>query len=254
MRRTKWVELVVIGLLAGAIATLCAILIPWLPTAASRQAGRITFVYWFATVICLFIFAVVMAILDLRDDQLPGRSPGDWSDGPPVHGHTTIEIVWTVIPAVLVTSISIVERDRPDPERQRRHEPARRQGDRAAVRLAVPVPERARPTRSCGCPSTGRSSCEITATDVIHSFWVPEFAQKQDAVPGQVNDPRHHADKVNDASTVHPVICTELCGLGHSLDAQHDDRDDAGRIRQLVPRHRRRPRRSRAAAAGRSAR
>ena len=35
-------------------------------------------------------------------------TPDDDSDGPPTHGHTTLEIVWTAVPAVLVTAISIV--------------------------------------------------------------------------------------------------------------------------------------------------
>ena len=60
---------------------------------------------------------------------------------------------------------------------------------------------------------------EITAKDVIHSFWVPEFSQKQDAVPGQHNSlvitPTHLG--------TFPVICTELCGLGHALMRSHAD-------------------------------
>jgi len=47
---------------------------------------------------------------------------------------------------------------------------------------------------------------------VIHSFWVPEFGQKQDAVPGIettiVVTPKHTGE--------YAVICTELCGLGHA--------------------------------------
>src|SRR4030095_6446120 len=53
----------------------------------------------------------------------------------------------------------------------------------------------------------------LTSRDVIHSFWVPEFRQKQDAVPG-----------LDTQITVTPTrtgiflfICTELCGLGHAL-------------------------------------
>jgi cytochrome c oxidase subunit 2 len=53
---------------------------------------------------------------------------------------------------------------------------------------------------------------EITAADVIHSFWVPNFGQKQDAVPGQVNDLTITPTRTG----TFPVICTELCGLGHS--------------------------------------
>ena len=53
----------------------------------------------------------------------------------------------------------------------------------------------------------------MTAKDVLHSFWVPEFRQKQDAVPGL--HPTLHITP-NRVGT-YPVICTELCGVGHAL-------------------------------------
>ncbi len=49
--------------------------------------------------------------------------------------------------------------------------------------------------------------------DVIHSFWVPEFGQKQDTVPGIDDDAPITPDRLG----TFPVICTELCGLGHAL-------------------------------------
>jgi len=222
VRRTKWVELVVIGLLAGAIATLCAILIPWLPTSASRQAGRIAFTYWFATIICLFIFAVVMAILIYAIINFRAE-PGDWSDGPPVHGHTTLEIVWTVIPAVLVTSISIVSAI-----------VLAKNGNAGNNPLVVKVTAQqfswqfTYPNKKTypilRLPVNRPVKLEITATDVVHSFWVPEFFQKQDAVPGQVNSLVITPDKLNNAKRpFYPVICTELCGLGHALMRSHVD-------------------------------
>jgi cytochrome c oxidase subunit 2 len=54
---------------------------------------------------------------------------------------------------------------------------------------------------------------EITSKDVLHSFWVPQFGQKQDAVPGEVNPLKITPSKLG----TYPVICTELCGLGHAL-------------------------------------
>ena len=63
MRRGSIVQLVVIGLVSGAIATCIAVFVPWMPTTASEQAERIEFTYWFATVISLFVFAVVAAVL-----------------------------------------------------------------------------------------------------------------------------------------------------------------------------------------------
>jgi cytochrome c oxidase subunit 2 len=60
----------------------------------------------------------------------------------------------------------------------------------------------------------GRSvELHLQALDVIHSFWVPEFGQKQDAVPGQDTKLVITPTKVGR----YPVICTELCGLGHAL-------------------------------------
>jgi cytochrome c oxidase subunit 2 len=53
----------------------------------------------------------------------------------------------------------------------------------------------------------------MTAKDVIHSFWVPEFRQKQDIVPGI--HPTLHITPTRVGT--YPVICTELCGLGHAL-------------------------------------
>lgn len=51
----------------------------------------------------------------------------------------------------------------------------------------------------------------ITARDVIHAFWVPEFRLKQDAVPGQVT----HLNFQPTQEGVYPVICAELCGAYH---------------------------------------
>src|SRR5207248_1508590 len=52
----------------------------------------------------------------------------------------------------------------------------------------------------------------ICAKDVIHSFWVPEFRLKEDAVPGQTTHIRLKPNRIG----VYSVVCAELCGLGHS--------------------------------------
>jgi cytochrome c oxidase subunit 2 len=209
-RRTSWLQLVAIGLVAGAIATAVAIAVPWLPTSASKQADRIDFTYWFATVICLVIFAVVAAILVYSMINFRAK-PGDWSDGPPVHGNTTIEIIWTVIPAFLVTAISIASAI-----------VLAQNGNAGSNPLVVRVLgeqfswtftyQNGKTSPILRLPINRPVRLEITAADVIHSFWVPNFGQKQDAVPGQVNDLTITPTRTG----TFPVICTELCGLGHS--------------------------------------
>jgi cytochrome c oxidase subunit II len=51
----------------------------------------------------------------------------------------------------------------------------------------------------------------ISATDVIHAFWVPQFRLKQDAIPGQPTELRFVASKTGE----YPVVCAELCGGYH---------------------------------------
>ena len=107
VRRGSIVRITIYGVLAGILASLVAVLVPWLPTSASEEIDRIEFTFWFTTIICIGVFAVVAAailysILKFR------AQPDDDSDGPPIHGHTGLEIVWTAIPTVLVTAISVV--------------------------------------------------------------------------------------------------------------------------------------------------
>jgi cytochrome c oxidase subunit 2 len=208
-------QLVGLGAVAAAITTAVALLIPWLPESASKESTRIHFVYWFTTVIAIGVFATVVAVLAYSVIHFRAR-PDDDSDGPPTHGHTTLEIVWTAIPAVLVTAISIVSAV------------VLAQNGRAGSNpLVVKVVaqqfawEFTYPNgKTYGyltVPKGRHVKLDITAKDVIHSFWVPEFSQKQDAVPGQHNSlvitPTHLG--------TFPVICTELCGLGHALMRSH---------------------------------
>jgi len=203
--------LISIGLVAGAIATATAIFIPWMPTPAAREAGRIDFVYWFATVISLFVFSVVAAILVYALLNFRVK-PGDMSDGPPIHGHTTVEIVWTVIPTILVTAITIVSAI-----------VLARDGHAGPNPLKIDVLSQqfaweftypnGQSYPDLHLPIDRGVILRITSKDVIHAFWVPQFSQQQDAVPGQFNKLVITPDRIG----TYPVICTELCGLGHSL-------------------------------------
>ena len=94
------------------------------------------------------------------------------------------------------------------------------------------VPGRARPDveRAPAAARAAPSMLTISSKDVIHSFWVPKFGQKQDAVPGL--HPTLHITP--DRLGTYPLVCVELCGLGHCADAERGDRDDARRVRQVA--------------------
>jgi cytochrome c oxidase subunit 2 len=204
-----------IAAIAAVITSLVATLVPWLPTPASDEAHRIHFVYWFTTVICIAVFASVASVMTYSVVKFRAR-PDDDSDGAPIHGHTKLEIVWTAIPAVLVTAISIVSAIVLAQNSKAGSHPLVVKVEAVQFAWKFTYPN----GKSYGymmLPKGRHVKLDITANDVIHSFWSPELSQKQDAVPGQ-----HNTLIVTPSRTgTFPVICTELCGLGHALMRSH---------------------------------
>jgi cytochrome c oxidase subunit II len=211
VRRGAIVTLVLIGAVVGALTTGVALFVDWLPEQASEQREGIDFVFWLTTWICVSIFAVVAAvtIYSVWKFRAP---PDDDSDGPPIHGHTGIEIVWTAIPTLLVVIIAVASaivlarNDRVADDSLR----VKVTAQQFAWRFEYPGGIQ---SETLHLPVDEDVVLELQAIDVLHSFWVPEFGQKQDAVPGEVTQLAITPTKVGE----YPIICTELCGLGHSL-------------------------------------
>ena len=106
--------------------------------------------------ISLFVFAVVAAVLVYSLDQLPRQGPDDWSDGPPVHGHTTLEVVWTIIPTILVTAIAIVSAVVLTQNSNAGNDPLKvERRSRSSSRGSSTTTTARRTTRCCACRSTG---------------------------------------------------------------------------------------------------
>src|SRR3954452_20161950 len=202
-----------IGVLAGAVASAFALIPGWLPEPASREAGRIDFVFWFVTGICIFVFSVVAAVTIFAIWKFRAK-PDDDSDGPPIHGHTGLEIVWTAIPTILVTAIGIVSAVVLAKNDAAGANPLRVTvtGQQFAWTFSYPQFGNKR-SAVLRLPNHRSVVLTMTAKDVLHSFWVPEFRQKQDLVPGI--HPTLHITPTRVGT--YPVICTELCGLGHAL-------------------------------------
>jgi cytochrome c oxidase subunit 2 len=210
--RKALVQLAAIGVVIGVLVTLVAVLLQWLPTSASEEFDRIQDIYWFATVMSIVIFALVTAVVVYAVWKWR-VSEDDDADGPPIHGNTTLEIVWTAIPAVLVIILGVVSAvvlsengqagDRPLQVKAIAQQFAWKfeygdYGDFTSGELVLPVDE--------------ETEFTMEALDVIHSFWVPEFGQKMDAVPGIETSILVTPTRTGEFA----VVCTELCGLGHA--------------------------------------
>jgi cytochrome c oxidase subunit 2 len=206
------VQLVAIGVVVAVALTLTAVRLQWLPTSASEEFDRIQGVFWFATVISICIFSLVTALVVFS--VWKWRVPDDDdADGPPIHGHTGLEILWTAVPAVLVTAIGIVSAVVLARNGEAGNRPLEVQAigqqfawkfvysdydDLESGELVLPVGREARFT--------------MTSVDVIHSFWVPNFGQKMDAVPGIETTILVTPDRTGEFA----VVCAELCGIGHA--------------------------------------
>jgi cytochrome c oxidase subunit II len=212
MRRGSILTLLGIGVIAGGVAAAVALLLPWLPTPASREAGRIDFVFWFVITICIVIFAIVAAVL-LYSVVRFRAAPDDDSDGPPIHGHTGIEIAWTLIPTLLVTAIGIVSAVVLAQNDAQGSDVLNVEVTAQQFAWTFTYPDARITTSTLRLPKGRSVLLTLHSKDVIHSFWVPEFAQKQDTVPGLTTTLHITPDRLG----TFPVICTELCGLGHAL-------------------------------------
>jgi cytochrome c oxidase subunit 2 len=206
------VQLVAIAAVIAVATTLVAVLFQWLPTSASEEFDRIQDVFWLVTIISIAIFALVTALVVFSVWRW--RVPeDDDEDGPPIHGNTALEIVWTAIPALLVLVIGIVSavvlaRNGEAGTRPLQVEAVGQQfawrfvypdhGGVSSGELVLPVGKEAQFT--------------MRAVDVIHSFWVPEFGQKMDAVPGIETTILVTPTRTGEFA----VVCAELCGLGHA--------------------------------------
>jgi cytochrome c oxidase subunit 2 len=210
MRRGSIASLVGIGIVSGGIAAAVALALPWLPISASTEAGRIDFEIWFVVTICIVIFAVVAAVI-LYSIVRFRAAPDDDSDGPPIHGHTMLEIVWTLVPTVLVTAIGITSA-------------IVLSRDDALAKNALHVDVIAQQftwtfkypsgltSATLMLPKGRETHLRFESKDVIHAFFVPEFRENEDIVPGLKTTINVTPNRVG----TYPLICNELCGLGHA--------------------------------------
>ena len=207
------VQLVAIGLVVAGILIAVALVFKWLPTSASEQFDRIQAVYWFATAIAIGIFSLVTAVIVFS--VWKWRVPrDDDADGPPIHGNTGLEIAWTAVPALLVIAIGIFSAVVLAKNGEAGPKPPLHVsviGQQFAWKFVYPAYGN-KTTGELVLPIHRQAKFTLTSVDVIHSFWVPNFGQKMDAVPGIKTSIYVTPTRLGN----YQVVCAELCGLGHA--------------------------------------
>lgn len=216
MRRHPVALMVIVGLIASAIGIVLALVIDWFPVDAARQAEPIDTLYDVLMVVSVPIFVLVVIVTLFAVWQFRMRPGQERQDGPPIHGNTRLEIVWTALPAILLVSLCsyayAVLQD--IEEKEDNTLVVQVVGQQFAWRYAYPQEGgRALESTQLVLPKDRPVLFKVRALDVIHDFWVPAFRVKIDAVPGIETEVRATPTKIGEFE----VVCAELCGLGHAV-------------------------------------
>src|SRR5215207_6185254 len=103
--RSHFRQLLAIGLIASVIGVSLGLLIDWFPTRASEEGEKVD-TLWDILIICsvpVFVLVIVVVLYSVwRYRMKPGEEE---RDGPPIHGNTKLEIVWTTIPAIILVAL-----------------------------------------------------------------------------------------------------------------------------------------------------
>lgn len=176
-------------------------------------------VFWIATGVFVAVQAAILVAAIFFRDRPGRREPKQ------VHGNAKLEVVWTIIPALILAVIAV-------PTVQTVFELTECGPDAMTVEVVghqwwfeffysgLPgMPEGATiETANVMVIPAGREVCAVmTSEDVIHNFWVPKLNGKRYLVPGQETVLRLQAD----VPGTYYAHCGEFCGLSHSLMRAH---------------------------------
>jgi cytochrome c oxidase subunit II len=183
---------------------------PLFPEQASTMAGRVDALYLALLAIGAFFSLLIASLVVGFAVRFRRRSPDEV--GTPIHGSMVLELVWTLVPLGIVFVIFVWGAEiffsmaRVPPQAMEVYVVGKRwmwktqhlSGQREINELHVPV----------GVPV----KLTLTSEDVIHSFYVPAFRIKKDAVPGRYATLWFQATRPGK----YHLFCAEYCGTKHS--------------------------------------
>jgi cytochrome c oxidase subunit 2 len=191
----------------------------WLPENVSSFGGEIDWlfhlIYAITAITGLLVFAALIAFLVMYRDR-PGRRARY------THGNTTLEIVWTVVPSlilVVLTFLSVPAWSKIKMSQPPTDFVVQVDAKQFNWQVFYPGPDGKFGTADdkkfldeMHVPVNKPVKVILKSQDVIHSFFVPSFRIKQDAVPGREILAWFDATKAGK----YEWPCAELCGFGHS--------------------------------------
>jgi cytochrome c oxidase subunit II len=183
---------------------------PLFPEQASTLASGVDGLYFFLVAVTIFFFVAISITLLVFSVKYRRRSPDEWPRE--IHGSLMLELAWSIVPFLITVvifawgAILFFSMNRPPDNAIEINVVGKRwmwklqhmTGQREINELHIPV---GRPVK-----------LTLTSEDVIHSFFVPAFRVKKDAVPGRYNVMWFQATRPGR----YHLFCAEYCGTQHS--------------------------------------
>lgn len=207
------------------------------PAQASAESKQVDNLFHILLVIGGAVFLLVQGMLVFSVWRFRAK-PGETSDGINMHGNATLEVVWTVIPAITVIVLTILSievfNSTMSPKAGEMAIKANAARFNWNFQYAMPLSIMNKQYDVTKLPQEVQDDLkddnlltltsptlyvmvgqpvvmEMQPKDVLHAFWVPAFRVKQDLIPGRVTTVRFTPDQVGE----YILECAELCGANH---------------------------------------
>jgi cytochrome c oxidase subunit 2 len=187
------------------------------PDSVSSSGSAINQLYWIIIGITAVIFLLVEGALlwfIFRFRRRPGTAYD--AEAPQIHGNTRLEVLWTLVPVVIVIGIVVATVIKvPAVNAKPAHG-----SDSLVIRVEAHTfyweytyPNGVVAVDTLTLPIERPVRLELTGLDVIHSWWVPEITGKRDAIPGRINTLDFEIDRTG----TFVGQCAEFCGVEHAV-------------------------------------
>jgi len=212
---------------------------PFVSNSASDYGAKVTDLAYIMMALCLVFFLLVVGIIAVCLWKFRAKGPNE--EGAAIHGHAGLEIIWTIVPAIImlglgaVSTVLVIEQLNPPSNILLvkvtgyqfgfdfdfyQEDSTASSADAETIRNICGNPAVMVKIRSLHVKSTDELMIPdntnirflTTSKDVIHSFWVPEFLIKKDMVPGLVADFWVHTTRAGQFT----ARCAALCGTDHA--------------------------------------
>jgi cytochrome c oxidase subunit 2 len=181
-----------------------------MPAPASLEAGQVDVLFNSMLGIAVTIFLLVEGLIIYSALRFRRRR-GEEGDGVALHGSSRLELAWTIVPAIIVIWLGIYSYQILVQLQTPRRDAMTVEVTGRQFQWVFHYPDAGVTATDLHVPQGKPVRLKLRSEDVIHSFWVPAFRIKQDAMPDRDTETFFTAEMAGE----YPVVCAELCGAGH---------------------------------------